>query len=251
VSSCLHQYRLFSLTSWPVALYRYLRFAALLVLAAFSPRINDRACRGQTAQVLCNAAWQTLPGYLLASILISTVVTRVIAVSANSYGLSHLAMEALMRVFVIEVIPLVASLFIATRAVPMAMQHLVRLKKNTEPATVRDALPYAVGNFIAVIVLAVVTGIVSLLVAYLVIHGFTQWGLPGYTRLIGLVFNPLLAVALALKILLFGMAVGIAPVMIVLEPRKLDNGMREMRIMVRLLLILVLIEVSFLMLQGF
>jgi phospholipid/cholesterol/gamma-HCH transport system permease protein len=241
----------FSVASWLNATYRYLRFAALLLLAAFSPRIHDRASRHQTALVLCNAAWQPLPGYLLASILISIVVTRVIAVSANSYGLSHLALEAIVRVFVIEVLPLVSSLFIATRAVPMAMHHLVRLSKSPVPATVRDALPYAVGNSIAVVVLAVASGLVSLLVAYLVIHGFTQWGLPGYARLIGLVFDPILAIAFAAKIMLFGLAVGIAPVTIVLEPGKEDSSMREMRIMVRLLLVLIFIEVSFLLLQGF
>lgn len=237
--------------SWLLATYRYLHFAALLIVAAFSPRIHDAANRRQTALVLCNAAWQPLPGYLLASILIGSVVTRVIAVGADSYGLSHLAVEAIVRVFVIEVLPLVASLFVATRAVPMAMHHLVRQRRSPTPASVHDALPYAVGHSIAVVVLAVLGGLVALLVAYLSIHGFTQWGLPGYSRVIGLVFNPVLAIAFAAKIVLFGMAVGMAPAMVVLEPGREDGGMREMRIMVRLLLILVLIEISFLSLQGF
>jgi len=238
------------LAVWLAGQYRYLRFAALLLIASLSPRIHDQLIRQRSASVLCIAAWQTLPGFVLVCILLSAILTRIVAVTADSYGLSHLALEAILRVFVVELLPLISTLFVAMRAVPMAMLHLAAVP-GRPAAGLRDALPYVVGNATAVIILAIVGGIVSLMVAYPVVHGFTQWGLPAYYRLIGQVFDPILAIALIAKILLFAIAVGIAPATVVLDPRKYDTGQREMRVMVRLLLILVLIEGSFLMLQRF
>ena len=238
------------LLAWLAGQYRYLSFAALLLLASLSPSIHDRLARQHSARVLCCAAWQTLPGFLLACILLSAILTRIVAVTADSYGLSHLALEAILRVFVVELLPMMSTLFVAMRAVPMAMLHLAA-QPGRPDARLRDALPYAVGNATAVVILAIVGGIVSLIVAYLVVHGFTQWGLPAYNRLIGQVFDPILAIGFSAKILFFGIAVGIAPATVVLDPRKYDAGQREMRVMVRLLLILVLIEGSFLMLRRF
>lgn len=236
---------------WIHGQYRYLRFAALLFIAACSPRIHDRATRNHTARVLCAAAWQPLAGYLLASLLISAVMTRIVAVTADSYGLTHLALEAILRVFVVEVLPLASTLFVAMRAVPMAMQRLSSAQAGRSDAVLRDALPYAIGNASAVVILAVIGGFVALLVAYPVVHGFSPWALPAYGRLIGQVFDPILAIGFAAKIALFGVAVGIAPTTVALDPRQRDPGLREMRVMVRLLLVLVLIEASFLMLRGF
>lgn len=238
------------LAAWLAGQYRYLGFAALLLIASLSPGIHDRPTRQRSASVLCCAAWQTLPGFLLACILLSAILTRVVAVTADSYGLSHLALEAILRVFVVELLPLISTLFVAMRAVPMAMLHLAALP-GRPGAGLRDALPYVVGNAAAVVILAIIGGIVSLIVAYPVVHGFTQWALPAYSRLIGQVFDPILAIALSAKILFFGIAVGIAPATVVLDPHKYDTGQREMRVMVRLLLILVLIEGSFLILRRF
>lgn len=234
---------------WIHGQYRYLRFAALLFIAACSPHIHDRHTRRHTAQVLCTAAWQPLAGYLLACLLISAVMTRIVAVTADSYGLTHLALEAILRVFVVEVLPLASTLFVAMRAVPMAMQYLYA-KTGRNDAALRDALPYAVGNASAVVVLAVIGGLAALLVAYPVVHGFSPWALPAYGRLIGQVFDPVLAIGFIAKIALFAVAVGIAPATVALDSRQRDPGLREMRIMVRLLLVLVLIEASFLMLRG-
>ena len=59
----------------------------------------------------------------------------------------------------------------------------------------------------------------------------------------------MLGLAFAAKIGLFALAVGIVPATVLLDPRRYDAGTREMRLSVRLLLILVLIELSFLLLR--
>ena len=228
--------------------WRHLQFAALQFIAALSPRVHDAAVRQRSAQVFCASAWQVLPGYLLASILISAVLSRIVAITAESYGLSHLALEAIISVFVVEILPLVSTLFVVMRAVPSAMQQL-GAGRRVDADMLRTALPYSVGNSLAVLVLTVLGGIISLFVAYLVVHGFTLWAWPAYTRLIGEVFDPILSLAFLVKLGLFAVSVGIAPTTLLLESRQRDPGLREMRVMVRLLLLLVAIEGSFLLLR--
>lgn len=228
---------------------RLLLFAAQLGLAALTPGFYQRPLRQRMAQVFCCNAWQTLPSFLLASILISAVLTRLVAVSAASYGLSHLALEAILRVFVVEILPLGATFFVAMRAVPLSLRHFAQAGVRRH-ATLADVLPCVLGNALAVGVLAVFAGISSLIVAYLVVHGFSPWALPAYTRLVGQVFDPVLGLVFACKIIWFGLAVGIAPATAILESRQTPASL-EMRIMVRLLLALLLVEVFFLALRLF
>lgn len=221
-------------------------FSALTVVAALSPACYDRRTGRSLACMLCLGAWQMLPGYLLASLLISTVLTRIVAVTAGSYGLSHLALEAIVRVLVLELIPLAAALFVALRVAPVTMQRLGRAAGD--PPAYRDLIPYAVGSAGAVIVLAVLGGIGSLAVAYLVIHGISQWALADYARLIGQVFDPTMAAVFSVKLMLFAIVVGIAPTTVALDGGTTDPVARQMRVMARLLLMLILIEVSLLIL---
>ena len=117
-------------------------------------------------------------------------------------------------------------------------------------ATLADVLPCVLGNATAVLVLAVFAGILSLVVAYLVVHGLSPWALPAYGRLIGQVFDPVLSLVLLSKIVWFGLAVGLAPTTAVLETQQTPASL-EMRIMVRLLFALLLVEVFFLALRLF
>lgn len=222
-------------------------FSTLTVLAAVSPASYDRRTGHGLACMLCLGAWQMLPGYLLASILISTVLTRIVAVTAASYGLSHLALEAVVRVFVLELIPLAAALFVTLRVAPVTMQNLGRPAGDPPPAY-RELIPYAVGNAAAVIVLAVLGGISTLVVAYLVVHGISQWALADYARLIGQVFDPSMAAVFSIKLMLFAIVVGIAPTTVTLDAGPLDPVARQMRVMARLLLMLIVIEAALLVL---
>lgn len=222
-------------------------FSALTLVAALSPASYDRRTGRGLACMLCLGAWQMLPGYLLASILVSTVLTRIVAVTAASYGLSHLALEAVVRVLVIELIPLAAALFVALRVAPISMQRLGR-PAGARPPAYRELLPYAVGSAGAVVILAVLGGVSALTVAYLVVHGISQWALADYARLIGQVFDPTMAVVFTLKLLLFAITVGLAPTSVALEGGPADPVVRQMRVMARLLAMLILIEAALLIL---
>ncbi|MBI4757053.1 MAG: ABC transporter permease [Betaproteobacteria bacterium] len=231
--------------------WRALRHGALILAVALSPATYDRATRRAAAQALCAAAWQPLPGYVLACVLIGAVATRIVAITAASYGLSHLALEAVVRVFAVELVPLAAALFVALRVAPEAVLRLARLDGQGGGPALRQAAALVAGNALAVWVLAIVGGVAALVVAYPVVHGFSLWGLAAYARVIGQVFDPVLALGLGLKILFFGLAVAVAPTAAVLETGQRDAGSLQMRLMARLLLLLVLVEGASLALKRF
>ena len=96
--------------------WHLLVFASTTMVALLSPATYDREVRRAMVQAVSSYAWQALPGYALLSVLGGAVLTHIIAVSAASYGLSHLALEAVVRVYVVELLPLVAALFVAMRS---------------------------------------------------------------------------------------------------------------------------------------
>lgn len=222
------------------------QYCTLVIIAALSPGTYDPPTRRALSCLFCLSTWQTASGYLLANLLISAVLARIVAVTAASYGLSHLALEALVRVFVVELLPLIAALFVALRVAPFTMQQLGR---HAQRPAIRSIIPYVVANALAVVVLAIIGGISAMIVAYLVVHGFSQWALPSYARLIGQVFDLPLTVAFTVKLLLFAFTVGIAPTSVVLDSGQDEKSGRDIRVMARLLLMLLLIEATFLIVQ--
>jgi hypothetical protein len=62
--------------------------------------------------------------------------------------------------------------------------------------------------------------------------------------MIGQVFDPVTAHVLGLKVLLFALGVGIAPVTVVVDAPRRETAIGEMRIMARLLLLLLFVEAA-------
>lgn len=231
-----------SLFRWLERQGRIQRFAWLTLAAAVTPGTYDGPARNTLAQALCAAAWLTLPGYFLGCVLVSVVLTHVVAVTAASYGLSHLALEAVIRVHVLELLPLAAALFVALRALPATLAGLQAIPVASGPRPQGEVVAYFVANLFAVWVLAIASCVAALVVAYLVLHGFTLWALAGYARVVGQVFSPLVTAALALKVLFFALAVGLVPLSLLSDTGHRQRGGAEMRVMARLLFFLVIIE---------
>ncbi|HBZ05508.1 MAG TPA: ABC transporter permease, partial [Massilia sp.] len=108
---------------WGHAFVRYLRswwymfhLGAIALVTALSPSTYSRATRHATARYIHAGTWQVLPWFTLLSALISLVIIRIVLVTALSYGLSRYALEMVVRVLVLELIPLSAALFAALRA---------------------------------------------------------------------------------------------------------------------------------------
>ena len=84
----------------------------------------------------------------------------------------------------------------------------------------------------------------ALALTYLTVHGFSPWGLPGYTRTVGQVFNLPVTLGFGLKIIFFSLAVAIVPMAARLEVRH-GNPVNPLQPgAIRLFLVLLWIEAA-------
>lgn len=241
--------------AWCASWWRVLHFGALALVMALSPTTYDKVNRAVTAKQIYFTAWQILPWFALLSALLSMVLIRIVVVTTQSYGLSQYALEMVVRVLVLELVPLSAALFVALRSgaainTEITLMHIrgdfdAMRRAGTDPLR-RELVPRVIGSAVSVVALTCVTGVIALALAYVGVYGFSPWGVAGYTRTVGHVFDLQITIGLALKTLLFGLAVAVIPITASLE------ASREVRLapvavlrgMVRLFLVLVLLEAA-------
>ncbi len=238
-----------SLASW----WHMIHLGAIVLVIALSPSTYNRANRGTTSRYIYTSTWQVMPWFTLLSTLISLVLIRIVVVTALSYGLSQYALEMVVRVLVLELIPLAAALFVALRsglafnagAAPLAA--LATQQHGPVPdldLMRRDLVPQVIASSFAVLSMAMVSSVIVLVLAYVNVYGVSPWGLAGYTRTVGRVFDPAVSIGFALKTVLFGLAVAIIPMAALLEPSRLARKQAStvQPGAIRLLSVLILIE---------
>ena len=238
---------------WGTSWWRVFHFGALALVMALSPATYDRENRAVTANQIYFTAWQVLPWFTLLAALLSLVLIRIVVETTMSYGLSQYALEMVVRVLVLELIPLFAALFVALRSgaainTEVALMHIrgdfdALRRAGVDPLR-RELVPRVIGSAVSVVALAAVSGVIALALAYIGVYGFSPWGFAGYTRMVGHVFDLQVTLGLALKTLLFGLAVAVIPISASLEtPREVRLApVAVLRGMVRLFLVLVLLE---------
>ncbi len=228
-----------------------LQLGASVLVLALTPGTYTPLFRATTARQLVISTWQVLPWFTSLAALLSLVLIRIVVVTALSYGLSQYALQMVVRVLVLELIPLSAALFVALRsgmafnagalsAAPVMatrqkpVLHLERLHAEWAPQVLADAF--------SVLTLAMVSSVVALVLAYLTVYGLSPWGLPGFTRTIGQVFDMAMSLGFALKVFLFSMAVAVVPMAASLEASPATSSIQPGA--VRLFLVLLLIEAA-------
>lgn len=235
---------------------RLAQFGAMLLVLALSPA-SWRDLRMRHA--LARHAWldtvPILPGFSLLVALLTVVLTRIVVVTAASYGLSQYALEMVIRVLVLELVPLTAALFVALRCTIPNGAALAQMRQEGEFARLRRAgheplvaevLPRMLAGAFATVTLAALSCVVAGVVAYLAVYGGTLAGLPAYTRMFGHVFTPAVALIFAGKTLFFSLAVAVIP-MAAGAPASLAPGSREhaaLRGLVRMFAVLLLLEAA-------
>jgi phospholipid/cholesterol/gamma-HCH transport system permease protein len=232
-------------------------FAAVAFATALSPSAYDAAARRVAARQIYFSAWQILPGFTLACAALSWVLIRIVLSSSNAYGLSAYALELTVRVLVLELIPLFAALFVGLRSgaainTEVVLMH-IRGDLDAQQRAGRDPLrhelvPRVIGSAVAVMLLAYLNCAVALLLTYYEMYGISPWGLPQFLRITGEVFAPVATIGLAIKTLLFGIAVAVIPITSALAVPRLQRmaAVAVLRGMVSLVLALAVIEGSFL-----
>ncbi|MFJ2986770.1 MlaE family ABC transporter permease [Collimonas sp. NPDC087041] len=247
---------------WGVAVVRtakswwlMLHLAAVALVMGFSPSTYHRANRSATYRYIYTGTWQILPWFTLLCTLLSLVLIRIVIVTALSYGLSRYALEMVVRVLVLELIPLSAALFVALRAGLAFNAGAARFAESgSKPSQQwqdiallrRDLVPQVIANAFSVLSLAVVSGVIVLVLAYVNVYGMSPWGLVDYTRTVGRVFEPAVTIGFALKTILFGLAVAVIPMAAILEASRQHASISStvQPGAIRLLFVLVLIEIG-------
>ena len=206
---------------WLASWWRIVLFGVLVLTLALSPSTYNRAGRSAIARQIVSGTAPNLMWFTVLSALISVVLIRIVVVTALSYGLSRFAIEMVVRVLVLELIPLTAAMFVALRCTlpdgaeleqMRAQGALDALQRQGIDPIRHEFLPRVLAGVFSVWMLGAVSCLLTLVLAYLAIYGFTPWALAGYTRVVGQVFNPAVSLILVLKIFFFSLAVSFIPI---------------------------------------
>ena len=221
---------------WMQAWWHILRLGALILVLAGTRSTWRRPWRTLIARQVWKGSAPLLLGFGLISTLLSLVIIRIVLVTAQSYGLSQYALEMVVRVLVLELIPLTAALFVALRvALPAAVElaalrdsdALTRMRRAGADVLRQEVLPRALGVLFAVLLLAAISSVVCLVLAYVLVHGLSPWGLEQYTRLVGRIFSPAVTLIFSLKAWGMALAVALIPLGSALhDPSELPAGSR-------------------------
>jgi phospholipid/cholesterol/gamma-HCH transport system permease protein len=238
---------------WLAGWWRIIEFGAMVLVLALSPSSYRTGIGNALSRHIYLDTAPILGWFTVLCALLTLVITRIVVVTAYSYGLSQYALEMVVRVLVLELIPLTAALFVALRctipngAALAEMRRIGRFdalrRQGLDPVT-REVLPRVLAGVFSAITLAALSCVVALGLAYLAVYGPSTAGIPGYTRMFGHVFNPAVSLIFVLKTLFFSLAVSVIPMASALYDLEGD-GSREsaaLQGLVRMFAVLLVIE---------
>ncbi len=238
---------------WLAGWWRIIEFGAVVLVLALSPSSYRTGIGSALARHIYLDTAPILGWFTVLCALLTLVITRIVVVTAYSYGLSQYALEMVIRVLVLELIPLTAALFVALRCtIPngAALAELRRVgrfdalrRQGLDPVT-REVLPRVLAGVFSAIMLAALSCVVALGLAYFAVYGPSTAGIPGFTRMFGHVFIPAVSLIFVLKTLFFSLAVSMIPMASALYDLEGD-GSREsaaLQGLVRMFAVLLVIE---------
>jgi len=205
---------------WLAAWARISFFGALMLVRAGSPSSYGPQTRYNVARHVYLDTAPILLWFTVLVALFSLIITRIVIVTAISYGLSQYALEMVVRVLIIELIPITAAVFVAMRCTIPSGAALVEMRRAGHFRTLRrnhldpicvEVLPRLLAGVFACITLAALSCVVALVLSYFAVYGLSRAGIDPYTNVVGHVFEPMFTLIFALKTLLFALAVSIIP----------------------------------------
>ncbi len=241
---------------WLAGWWRIIHLGALILALALSRASYSRANRTAILHQVYVSTAPNLPWFTVLSALVSLMLIRIVLVTAHSYGLSQYALEMLVRVLVMELIPLTAALFVALRCTIPYATEIAAMRSRGEFEALKgqdidplrhEVLPRTLAGIFAMWMLASVSCVLTAVLAYLSAYGFDRWGLPGYTHTFGQIFEPQVALIFVLKIGFMSLAVSLIPIVSVLYDTRRRRARPsveslEMRGLVRMFMAILLIE---------
>jgi phospholipid/cholesterol/gamma-HCH transport system permease protein len=220
---------------WAAAWARITFFGSVMVVRALSPRSYGPETRQNLARHVYIDTAPILPWFTVLISLFALIITRIVIVTSASYGLSQYAMEMVVRVLVVELIPLTAALFVALRCTIPSGAALVEMRRIGHFRTLRrqhldpiavEVLPRLIAGIFSCITLAALSCVVAGILTYVAIYGLSIAGAGAYTHMAGRVFDPMFTFIFCLKTLFFAIAVSVIPMASGLNNIE-DDGSRE------------------------
>ncbi len=226
-----------------------IHLGAQLLALVLSPTSYGKRHRPAMARHIYLDTAPILLWFTLLSAFISIVLIRIVVVTALSYGLSQFAVQMVVRVLVLELIPTTAALFVALRCTIPRGAELAEIRQTGRAgprALLDEVVPRVVGGMFAVWTLVAVSCVVALVVAYLVVFGFAVGGFAAYTRTVGQVFAPEVTLIFTLKTLFLSIAVSIIPMAWAWGGPQTQRSAvgRELQVLVRLFVVILAIELT-------
>ena len=231
------------------------RFSITALVGVFSPSMYNRATRLVVQKQIYFTAWQILPGFAAFVALYTFLIIEIVGTTARKYGLYQYALELIVRVLVLEILPLMTALFIALRtgtaintevALMKIRNELYALQRNGVDPMRLELLPRVVGGTVSVLALTTVSIVLALWLTHLLIVDFHTWPVTSgdFTRMIGRVLDMEVMIVLGAKTLAFGFAVTVIPISEGLNtPQRMFHApIALLRGMVRLFFSLMVIE---------
>lgn len=212
------------LANWLAEWQRIFMFGAMACVMVMSPSTYDQANRQAMARQIYLTTWRVLPWFTVLAGIFSWVLIRAVLVTAVHYGLAKFATDLMVKVLVLEVIPLFAALYVTLRNAlstnPEASgiympRHLDGLDHLNAAQTdrIRDELvPRVIAYGFSVLTMVVVSGLVTLVMAYASVYGLSPRGMPEFARTVGQAFDGVAALSFGLRVLLYGLAVAVIPI---------------------------------------
>ncbi|MDO5623418.1 MAG: ABC transporter permease [Pseudomonadota bacterium] len=240
---------------WCIGWWMVVFIGAQLMVLAFSPSSYRRESRAVALRQIYFAAGPGLPGFTVLMALFNVVLIRILVVTAFAYGLTQYALDAVVRVLVLELIPLIAALFVAVEYTIPGGSELYKLRRDGQFKALRaqgldplshEVLPRVLAGMFAVLLLAGLSCMLSLLLAYVAVHGFTLAGMASYNHAVGNIFNPVVSMIFGLKTVLFALAVALLPVANAMRdmPRRASRTSVELQGLVQMFVLMLVIEIA-------
>jgi len=208
---------------------RLLQFGGYATVAALSPSSYGLAARALAVRQIYLTAWKVLPAYLAFSALLSMVIIEIVHSRARAYGLDAYALELVLRVLILEVIPLLTALFLALRSgaaigAEIALMRVSGALEDHEEAGASplhaELVPRIAAAALSVFSLTTLSIALALYLTYALFYGTSVSGFVAFTRVVGNVFDLQIFVGFLLKCALFGFAVAIIPLATGLEAER-------------------------------
>jgi phospholipid/cholesterol/gamma-HCH transport system permease protein len=217
-------------SAWSLGWAQIVHLGAQILVLALSPSSYRRTQRPVLVRSLYRATRPLLQSFTWLSALVALVIIRIVVATSLSYGLSRFALDVLVRTLVLELIPLSAALVVAVRyslaagdevrALRAAGGFEAQLNRGLDPT--RDiVLPRVLASCFAVLALALLSSVITLVLTYLSVYGLALWGVDAFTRAVGQVFNPVIGLIFLMKTVFFALAVAVIPM--VTTPRELAS----------------------------